>query len=184
MGIGIGDVTTVFAILAALGVVFPGLLLAWSLLLPGMVERSRERISRTPWKALLLGVIVLLMASVPFGVLSALAGPFQLVAYVGAFILLAFASVGAAGLASLMGERLRGQGVAVTSPGGLLRGAVALEFATVFPVIGWFILFPLTLVVSLGAVVFALLHWMPHSQTQTTNAERPVNVWQPASSER
>lgn len=185
MGIGLGDVTTVFAILAALGVVFPGLLLAWSLLMPGMVERSRERIGRTPWKSLLVGVVVLLMASVPLGILNALAGPFQFLAYVGGFILLAFASVGAAGLAALMGERLRGQGVQATTPGGLLRGAVALEFATVFPLIGWFILFPLTLMMSLGAAAFALVHWMPARQPQTASAERGVgNTWQTVSSER
>ena len=63
MGFGIGDVTTVFALFAALGVVFPGLLLAWFLLMPGMVERSRERVFKTPWKALVLGVMVMVIAS-------------------------------------------------------------------------------------------------------------------------
>lgn len=183
MGIGLGDVTTVFAILAALGVVFPGLLLTWSLWMPGMVERSRERIARTPWKSLFVGLVILLMASVPLGILNALAGPFQFLAFVGGFSLLTFASVGAAGLASLMGERLRGQGVQVSSPGALLRGAVALEFATVFPIIGWFILFPLTLLVSLGAAVFALLHWMPRTSSQA-NVERPANSWQTVPSGR
>lgn len=179
MGIGLGDVTTVFAILIALGIVLPGLLLAWSLLLPGMVERSRERITRTPWKSLLLGVLILFIISVPVLILNRLSGPFQFFAYVIVFSFLACASIGAAGLASAMGERLRGQGVQVTSPGALVRGAIALEFATVFPIIGWFFVLPLTSLVSLGASIFALLHWTPHtapiaSRPSPTATSQPI----------
>lgn len=169
MGIGIGDVTTVFALLAAMGVVFPGMLLAWSLLMPGMVERARERVTRTPWKSFFFGVLLVLMASVPFAILNALAGPFQFLAYAGLFLGLTFASFGAAGIAQMMGERLRGQGVQATSPGALLRGAVALEFATAFPIIGWFIVFPFVLLMSLGASVLALLHWTPGVKRETSN---------------
>jgi hypothetical protein len=176
MGIGLGDVTTVFAILAALGIVFPGLLLAWSLLAPGMVERSRERISRTPWKSFFFGAFGLLAAGLPVGVLNALGGPFQFFAYLGAFVVMAFASIGAAGFASLMGERLRGQGVAATSPGALVRGAVALEFAVIFPIIGWFIVLPFVALISLGASGFALLRWLPRPEPRPQGvADRAVN---------
>jgi len=184
MGIGLGDVTTVFAILIALGVVFPGLLLAWSLLLPGMIERARERVSRTPGRSFVFGLLVLFIVGVPIAILNRLSGPFQFFAYVFAFLLLTLASIGAAGLASLMGERLRGQGVRVTSPGALVRGAIALEFATIFPFIGWFIVLPLTLLLSLGASVFALLHWMPRVKPEASNVERtPVTPLQTAQSE-
>ncbi len=180
MGIGIGDVTTVFAILAALGVVFPGLLLAWALLAPGIVERARERVTRTPWKSFLLGAFMLIVASVPIGILNALGGPLQFFAYVGIFLLMTFASIGAAGMAMMMGERLRGQGVNVTSPGALLRGAVALEFAAVFPIIGWFIVFPFVLLESLGAAVFALLRWSPRV-SPIANRVSPIATSQPIS---
>jgi hypothetical protein len=169
MGIGIGDVTTVFALLAAMGIVFPGMLLAWSLLFPGMVERSRERVARTPGKTLVFGLIVSFAASIPIGILNALAGPFQFVAYLGGFVWLTLATIGAAGIALMMGERLRGHGVNATTPGGLLRGAIALEFAVVFPVIGWFIVFPIVLLASVGASVLALLHWTPGVKRETSN---------------
>ena len=163
MGIGIGDVTTVFAILAALGIVFPGLLLAWSLLMPGVVERARERVARTPWKSFLLGAIVLFFTGMPALFLTRAAGPLQFIGFVGAFMVMTIASFGAAGIAALMGERLRGQGIITTTSGGLLRGAVALEFAVMFPIIGWFILFPFVVIVSLGAACFALLRWTPRA---------------------
>lgn len=184
MGIGLGDVTTVFAILIALGIVFPGLLLAWSLLVPGMVERSRERLTRTPWKSFILGILILFMTSVPIAILNRLSGPFQFFAYVIAFTVWTCASIGAAGLASLMGERLRGQGVQVTSPGALVRGAISLEFAIIFPIIGWFIVLPLTLLVSLGASIFALLHWTPRLKSESHPIEPPsASLFQPAQSE-
>lgn len=170
MGIGIGDVTTVFAILAALGIVFPGLLLAWSLLVPGTVEAAHERVRRTPGKSLVVGAMVLALAGGMIAVLIRAAGPFQFLGYAGLFLLMAFASIGCAGIASAMGERLRGQGIQATSAGALLRGAVALEFAVMFPLVGWFILLPIVLVLSLGAACFALVRWSP----KMSNLSRPT----------
>jgi len=51
----------------------------------------------------------------------------------------------------------------LTPAGAFVRGAIALELAAVFPFIGWFLLIPLTIVTSLGATAFALLHWMPRA---------------------
>ncbi len=179
MGIGIGDVTTVFAILAALGIVFPGLMLAWSLLMPGVVERARERVARTPWKSFLLGTIVLFFTGMPALLLTRAAGPLQFIGFVSVFVLMTIASFGAAGVAALMGERLRGQGINATTSGGLLRGAVALEFAVMFPLIGWFILFPFVVILSFGAACFALLRWTPR-ESHIADRVSPIANAQPA----
>lgn len=179
MGIGIGDVTTVFAILAALGIVFPGLLLAWSLLMPNVVERARERVRYTPWKSFFLGALGLFFFGLPSLLLLRAAGPLQFFGFVSLFALMTVASFGAAGIASLMGERLRGQGIQATTPGGLLRGAVALEFAVMFPFVGWFILFPFVVIVSFGAAVFALLRWSPRAGQMTESRLPMANSTQP-----
>lgn len=173
MGIGIGDITFVFATLFALGVVFPGLLLAWGLLLPAQVERARERVARSPWKTFFLGALVLLVAGVPIALLNGRAGPLQFIGIVSAFVLLTVVSIGAAGIAALMGERLRAQGVSATSPGALLRGAIALEFAMVFPLVGWFIVLPLVGTLSLGAATFALLRSSPR-ESPIANRQSPI----------
>jgi hypothetical protein len=153
-----GDVFAVFGGMLALGIALPGLLLAWSLLFPTTVERARLRLERTPWRCFWLGLITLLVIGLPLAILfNVPAGPVQLVGWVGSFVLLALASVGAAGLAALMGERLRRVGLAASAPGALLRGALALELAAIFPLIGWFIVIPLATICSLGAMAFALL---------------------------
>jgi hypothetical protein len=77
--------------------------------------------------------------------------------------LLAFTSLGAAGLATLMGQRLHHLGLNSSAAGATIRGAVALELAAAFPLIGWFIFIPLAFIVALGATLFALLGWMPRA---------------------
>jgi hypothetical protein len=46
-----------------------------------------------------------------------------------------------------------------------LRGTAIIGLAAGFPVIGWFIAFPITLLMSLGAMVFALFRWAPAAET-------------------
>jgi hypothetical protein len=156
----LGDVALIFGLLVLHGVALPGLALTWGLLCPGVVARSRVRLARTPGQCFLLGLVGLGVGVLGVGISFAM-GP--VTGWFGLGLLLAIASVGAAGMAGLMGERLRAEGVAASSAGGLLRGAIALELAVVVPVIGWFVVLPLGTVVMLGAATFALLRWQPRT---------------------
>jgi len=162
------DVSAIFGILLALGIVFPGLLTAWWLLFPATVERARLRLDHSPWSCFWLGGVATALLVVPIVVLLALPiGPAKLAGWGLIFLALTFASLGAAGLAAKMALRLqaRGENSAVTAgvvtPGAFARAAIALELAAAFPVVGWFIFIPLAIVTSLGATVFALLRWVP-----------------------
>ena len=156
------NITAVFGILFILGLAFPGLLTAWWLLFPATVERARLRLDRTPWRCFWLGGVSVAILVVPVGALLAL--PFGAAKFLGwaiIAIVLAISTLGAAGLAAKMGERLSARSGQVSSASAFVRGAIALELAAVFPVLGWFIFIPLASVTSLGATAFALLHWMP-----------------------
>lgn len=150
----LGDVLLVLGLLAAHGVALPGLSVTWSLLCPRIVARSRERLARGPGRSFLVGLgataAAALLVPVGFG-LGPLPGFFVL------GLVLALASVGGAGLAALLGERLRAEGVAATPTGALLRGAVALELAVAVPLVGWFVILPLGTVAMLGAATLALV---------------------------
>lgn len=161
MGIGLGDVTTIFMTLTAMGIAFPGLVLACALLLPGTVERGSARARQTPGRTFALGLLWLVPNALVIAALMALPSVSQFLGFALLFANAALAVVGAAGIALLMGERLRQSGITATSPGALVRGAVALELAVVFPIIGWFIVFPLVLVLSLGAALWALVRRGP-----------------------
>ena len=161
------DVFAVFGTLLALGIVLPGLLLTWRLLLPNIVTRAEQRLSQTPWKCFFTGIIFLVVYLIPVVILISLPlGIFKAIGTGAIFILVALTSLGAAGLAGLMGQRLQSLGLESTLVGATVRGAIAMELAAAFPVIGWFIFIPLTFIVSLGATIFALLGWMPRSTSQ------------------
>lgn len=155
------DVAAVFGTMLAVGLALPGLLLTWRLLLPGVSGRAEERLSRTPWLCLGLGLAALSAALIPLVILFNLPAGLQAAGFAGTFLLLAITSLGAAGLAGLMGERLRQLGLSASGVGATVWGAVALELAVAFPLVGWFILLPLAFSLSLGAALFALLGWLP-----------------------
>lgn len=157
------DVFAVFGTLLSLGIALPGLLLAWRLLLPNHVARAQQRLEQTPWQCFFTGAAFLTAYLIPTIILFNLpwAG-FQFIGSVGIFILLTLTSIGAAGLAELMGQRLHSLGLTGSPVRATLRGAVIMELAAVFPLIGWFIFIPITFILALGALLFALIGWMPH----------------------
>ena len=156
------DVTAVVGILLSLGIVFPGFLTAWWLLFPAAVERARSRVEQTPWQCFWLGGVVTAMLVIPIAILLAIGGPAQGIAWIGIAASLTVASLGAAGIAALMARRLQSES-RLSSAAAFVRAAIALELAAAFPFIGWVVVMPLAIVVSLGATVFALLRWQPSS---------------------
>lgn len=159
------DVQAVFGTLLALGIAFPGMLLAGWLMFPQVVERAGARIQQTPGRTLVMGLASAVILALPITLFLAL--PFGPAKFVGGALLitsLGVSSLGAAGLASVMSrgfhpETNEGQ------PGwrAFLGGAVALELAAAFPLVGWLLFLPLALFTSVGAASFALLRWAPGS---------------------
>jgi hypothetical protein len=152
------DVYAVFGTLIALGIAYPGMLAAWRLLFPDLVQRAQERIAKGAWGSLGIGVVgavPIISLSVVF--LSAPGGVGKFIGLLIAVIGLGIASLGASGLAAGMGVQLNEiSGGKYSIPGAHLRGAVALELAAIFPLIGWLIVFPLTTLACFGAALRAL----------------------------
>lgn len=153
------DVYAVFGTLLALGIAFPGMLLAYRLLFPGFVGRAQARLRQGGLGSLVVGGMGALLLALPIAVLLAL--PFGPARFVGGVLLLlslAFASLGAAGLTGVMGEVYRqAGGEGMTEISAYLRGAVALALAAAFPLLGWFLVIPLVTVASFGAALGATL---------------------------
>ena len=152
------DVYAVFGTLIALGVAYPGMLVAWRLLFPEMVIRAQARVSSSPWGSLGLGIA----AGVPVILLSIilLSAPGPIGKFLGLLIVVlafGFASLGASGLAASMGAQLNDlAGGRYSMPGAHVRGAVALQFSAIFPFIGWLVVFPISTLICLGASLRAL----------------------------
>lgn len=163
------DVSAIFGTLLVVGLAFPGMLVTWWLLFPAPVERARRRLEATPWKALWLGLGVALAFAVPILVLVALPiGPAKFLGWSLLAGALAVSGIGAAGLAAHMGAALAQRSSGLSPSAAFLRGALALELAAVFPLLGWFLFVPLAVLACLGATAFALLKWAPRARDGET----------------
>ncbi len=148
------------------------MLTAWWLLFPDQVERARQRITETPRKSFGFGVAAAALAAIPGAVFFALPSQFTRgLGWIWLVIILGIASLGAAGIAAELGSRLNQRNeVDFTALGAFLRGAVIWELASAFPLIGWLLVIPVGLLISLGAAVFAVLRWTPKSKTEIEDA--------------
>lgn len=165
------DISAIFFILLIIAIAFPSMLAAWWLLFPNLIKRAQTRVEKSLASSFWLGLVVVIAVVIPIIVLTALPfGPAKFFGWVLIAASLALSSIGSAGIAAHFGERMRQAGNNYTPLSAFLRGAVILELATFFPVLGWFFLLPLALITAFGATGFALLNWMPREKTQISPA--------------
>lgn len=163
------DISAIFFILLILGIAFPAMLTAWWLLFPSIVARSQLRVEKTPTHTFWMGLIIVIALAIPIVILLALPfGPAKFIGWVLLAASLSLSSIGSAGIAAHLANRLALQSN-VSAPGAFIRGAVLLELAAFFPVIGWLFLWPLFLITAFGATGFALLNWLPREKTQISS---------------
>jgi hypothetical protein len=164
------DISAIFFILLILGVAFPAMLTAWWLLFPLVVARAQLRVEKTLTRSFWMGLVIVIALAIPILILLALPfGPAKFCGWVLLAASFALSSIGSAGVAAHLADRLAQQSN-LSVLGAFVRGAVLLELAAFFPVIGWLFLWPLLLLTALGATTFALLNWMPREKNQIPSA--------------
>jgi hypothetical protein len=152
------DMIAIFGVLLIIGLGFPALLFLVWLAFPASVDRAQQRVARTPLRCFWLGVVVALLLTVPILILLNLPGAGQFVGALLILIILTISTLGAAGVAAHLGERIgRRNQDAATPHIQFLIGATTLELAVAFPGIGWLVTLPIVLLVALGATTFVLL---------------------------
>ena len=160
------DISAIFFILLILGVAFPAMLTAWWLLFPKLITKAQVRIEKSLASSFWMGLIVTLVLGIPIFFLLALPfGPAKLIGWILLGASLALSSIGSAGIAAHLGTRLT-QHSNLSPLSGFVRGAVLLELAAFFPIIGWVFLWIPLLITAFGATGFAILNWMPRDKAQ------------------
>jgi hypothetical protein len=155
------DISAIFFVLLILGVAFPAMLMMWWLLFPNLVTRAQTRIEKSLSGSFWLGLVVFIALLIPIVILFSLPlGPAKFMAWILLGFSLAISSIGSAGIAAHLGARLNPND-SITPQSGFIRGAVILELAAFFPLIGWLFVWIPMLITALGATAFALMNWMP-----------------------
>ncbi len=156
------DISAIFFILLIISVAFPSMLTAWWLLFPSVVARAQTRVEKTLARTFWLGLVIVIALAIPIIILLALPfGPAKFLGWILLAASLTLSSIGCAGIAAHLGERMRQMDNNYSPLNAFVRGSIILELAAFFPVLGWFFLWPLALITAFGATGFALLNWMP-----------------------
>lgn len=156
------DVYTVLFIVIGMLISLPGLLVALNLLLPGPAERIQERLAASPRRSFVVGVpltAVLLLWS--FVAAESGSGLLRGSAFLLGGLWMGLGTLGAAGLARLLGQRLAPLSRDSTHLTDLVRGAVVYELACLFPLVGWFLFAPITGIMLVGAAAMSLRRKRP-----------------------
>jgi hypothetical protein len=170
------DISAIFFMLLILGIAFPAMLTAWWLLFPNLVSRAQTRIAQSPASSFWLGLLLIIVLSIPIFILLALPfGPAKLIGWILLGASLAFSSIGSAGIAAHLGARLVQQSN-ISPVSGFIRGAVLLELAAFFPILGWLFIWIPLLITAFGATAFALLNWLPREKAVRTPESLPTQA--------
>ncbi len=149
-------VQSVVATVVALCLSWAGLLLAVALSLPLHTGIAESALEENPKRCCLKGIGLLIVFSIAVALIQIPIGLVKLFAFGIMLSITAMLTVGAAGLAQLMGQRIGEMSGAKTSFGALVRGSLVYSLALFFPYIGWFLFAPLSGLCALGAGADAL----------------------------
>ncbi len=148
------------------------------LMLPGPVERARERVERKPvacffWGALILAVTAAVSLNLIAG---GRPGPVQLLGWIVAGPMLAGSIVGGAAFSQLLAGRIQARQRTEAPMLALVGGALCTTLASLLPVIGWFVFIPVVGMISIGSGFPALFKRRrgADSRQQTADSGSPA----------
>ena len=153
----IGDVLAVMAAVFVVGATWAATILLAALAFPAKTTLAQQKIVSAPGASVARG----LGLAVVLGILAAAfwshPGPARLIGGLLLATLGALAAVGSAGIARLVGERIQSVGSHMNPFATLTRGTILYVAAGFLPVIGWFLVAPAALLLSIGGGAAALL---------------------------
>lgn len=171
----IGDVLAVIAAVFVVGATWVATLLLTSLAFPARVARAQQTIVSGPGASLARGLGVAFVLGILAATFWKYPGPARLLGGLLLASLGALAAVGSAGIARLVGERIQAVGSHMNPFAMLTRGTILYVAAGFLPVIGWFLVAPVALLLSLGGGAAAVMaRRQAGSAPMAAEAPRPV----------
>ncbi|PJF41756.1 MAG: hypothetical protein D6737_10755 [Chloroflexi bacterium] len=153
---GIGDAIVLVGCLAGLVAALPALFIFLNLIFGKTTRGAAQRLQRgtlVPFFAGLVPAVILVAIATA---LISLGSIFQLIGFIMYLWLLTWGFTGLAAISRMIGAKLSGLTERDENP--LLEqvvGAVVLTLAIAFPLVGWFVVLPLGLIVGTGATLLA-----------------------------
>jgi hypothetical protein len=147
----LGDILAVIAAVMLVGASWASAILMIALAFPTKVGAAQEKLMSAPGWCAGRGVVAVAAGGLLALALSqAAAGPARLLAAVILGALGIVAAVGSAAIVRLLGARIDALGSPMTPFASLTRASFLYVGAGFFPVIGWFAILPVALILSVG----------------------------------
>jgi hypothetical protein len=162
------DVYIVTLLILGVWITGSGLAATLNFLLPGVIDIAARRVTITPIRSLVIGLLAGGFLLVWVAILIQASGPLQGLGFITAALLAGLYSIGAAAMSRLIGDRIGSASSEGPTLGNIIRGAVIYELACFVPLVGWLIFLPIAGFMAIGAAIFGLLGWMPKSRSSGT----------------
>lgn len=154
---GIGDTILVTSCLAGFMLAMPALFIFLNLALLGTSDRATIRLNRGGCIPFFAGLAALFACGFPAAILVSIGSFAQAIGGIVILALLFFGFMGLSVVARLVGQRLVAMYDTESSPlVQTIAGSIILSFSIAFPLLGWFIILPFSLVTGFGAVLIVL----------------------------
>jgi hypothetical protein len=155
------DTMAYFFTVLGLMLATPGLWLLCRGLWPDLVIDSSAYCRRSLVKPFFIGLPIAILAVITVAILSKLPQPAAAISIIGYIcLLLIYAHIGVTAIASILGERLPSPADKDRPWNATVRGGIVLELSYLLPVIGWFVILPISLIIGAGLTTRALISVM------------------------
>lgn len=183
------DTLAIFLVVLGFLIAFPGLWLTCIGVWPTLVEGSLQRCEKGLIKSFFIGLPITVAMVFTVAVVGKAEGVGQASAIGIVCLYILYSNIGVAGLVTLIGRRLPSPADAQRPWNATIRGGVALELSYLLPLLGWFIILPITWLIGCGVitrVIFSKI-WpkkpsgKPEKQTISSIEERVSHIEQTVS---
>jgi len=151
------DTMAIFFAVLGLLLAFPGLWLLCRGLWPRAVIDAAAICGKGLIKPFVAGLPVTVAMIFAVAVLSNFGSAGKIAAVAVVCLYMTIANCGVAGLVTVVGERLASPVDSQQPWRATLRGGAALGLASLLPILGWFVIFPASVIVGCGASLISLL---------------------------
>jgi hypothetical protein len=170
----IGDAIVTVSCLAGLMMALPALLIFLNIAFIGTSDRAASRLASGGIVPFFVGAFVWGFIGVPAGVMISLGSAPQFFGAVITLFLLFLGFLGMASVSRLIGFRVIELNERDDSPLiQALAGALVLSFGIAFPLLGWLLVLPFSLIIGTGAVVISLFGRILGRGDQTPTLQTP-----------
>ncbi len=180
------DTLAIFLVVLGFMLAFPGLWLTCMGVWPSLVEGSRERCEKGLIKSFFIGLPITAAMVFTVAIVGKTEGLGQASAIGIVCLYILYSNIGVSGLVTLIGKRLPSPADAERPWKATIRGGIVLELSYLLPLLGWFIILPVTWLIGCGVttrVIFTKI-WpkksaaTPEKQTISSIEQRVSHIEQ------